>query len=585
MDTKLGNTQKENYAVNCISAALDKTGIVDTAHLEKGNTMLSWDGSLFVYKDSNFNKDNFDGQIPTQVKYRTVDRFDKNIKVELADIKNYIKEKRILYFVMQCDANQQERVYYIALHLIDLQQILDTNEGKKDAPLSFAEFPMEDSNAIKRILRKFIQDAKQQEQLLPHIHTINAFELANAGKRLNFSISVSPSATPQDLIKSILDEKPYVYYRSELGVAFPIDHFDCRNLMMVTEEEIKVGAGDKFFFDNIKIIDTKEDRRVQLGKSIIYYVSEGNLKFLFNEKGSVQDRIIALEFMRELSRTKILRFGEHIINFKIADSTISEDVASARLAFYYDLEKLSKQLGLLKEIDLDSMSNEDVQKLKYFCISELYGKTVPLGFDDGQANFITIGNLRLLCFSAKNSDGLYLTCSLFHKGITSTVNFEGKDYEVSPYFGLSDSQLDLDQIDNVNYEDLVTELDRENLSPYELNGYNVILLKLLTQYDRHKNQIVLHAAISLALIIIKFEPSNIAYLNFYQAEMRRGNLSDAEKEHLIEIRNGESTEIEKCACCILLNAQDEFEYHFSKLSTEEQSALKGYPIMNMINGK
>lgn len=582
----------DNSAIEKIGAAqldiiFSKTGIADP-HIKRDEKTMSWDGTVSVFSSEPFSKSTHIGDIPVQVKTHMVDKFYSHIDVEIADLKIYKKEKRVLYLVVE-NKGDKYKVFYKALFLWDLEKILSKANGSTKR-LPFEEMPYTDTTKVKKLLFDFIKESNKQHVTIPNVLSLQDLGAKIYRGELKFDIDLPLQFTEKDILKGVAEQKPYIYfYDKELNLSFPVDRFSEQlKLFAHRTESITIGANNKVYFTSLEIIKTAGQTNFKLGKSISGTFYPEVISFRIDLKGSLEERKVALEFIIALVDGAPLEINQGKLDISLSSHSIEkEKVFREELNFLKDIEKLFNKSYITKQLDLDKMTQAEAHDLRLLCRSELYNEAVPLGNKNLRIGFAKISNVNFLCYSSPLENGLYHVCNFYRNDI---LQFKLGDINnptpTSNYLILCGLDINaLANVDNINYQELVKDLKKEHLTEIELHYYGKLLLQLLAVYDKTKRMDIINAVIELYEHLIKFQnlqKSELLFLNLMQSYKRIRILTEGEIQQLIDLRDKCASDDLKCGCCILLDAVQEFQYYFKKLDKEQQQNFIRYPIANLL---
>ncbi len=580
----------DNSAIEKIGAAqldiiFSKTGIADP-HIKRDEKTMSWDGTVSVFNSEPFSKATHIGDIPVQVKTHMVENYYSHIDVEMADLKIYKKEKRVLYLVVE-DKGSEFKVFYKALLLWDLEKILSKAKGSTKR-LPFDELPYNDSSKVKKMLLNFIAEANKQQVTIPNVLSLPDLGARVKKGELKFDIDLPLHFTENDVLKGVVEQKPYIYFHDkDLDVSFPVDRFSEQMKLFLTKKARgTIGVNGKTYFNLLEITKSAEQTKFKLGKSISGTLYPDGISYHLELKGNLEERISTLEFMLALADGAPLEINGFQIEIFLSQQLTDKENNKLKdeLKFYNDIKSLLKKSYITKQLNLDDMTQTEACDLKYLCRSELYGEGVPIGNDKLRIGFAKISNISFFCYSSPLGNGLYHVSNFFRDDVLQfKLGDVNNPITASNYLilcGLDTKALA--HVDNVSYKELVKELKKEKLSDVEFQYYWKLLLQLLSVYDDTKREDIINAVIELYEYLGRFEKSDILFLNLMQAYRRVRELNSDEIEKIIDIRDKADSDEIKCGCSIILGATEESKYYFEKLNKEQQQAFVQLPIVNLL---
>ena len=578
----MDNSTKEALAINYLERPLLKTEIIQP-YINRGDKEPSWDGHLTVYKSDQFSVENFLLRIPVQVKYRSVEKFHNKISILKKDVINFETEGKIIYFVAQSIDNAI-KMYYKPMLLYDLRKFIQDCGEHDSMSVDFEEFPLENVTNVKQIINKFIENSFKQKETIPGILSLEEYTNADIDKSVTFDLRLPLNFTKTDIINAVKEQTPYLYHHAnDLNLDFPIDKFDNFVNFMVGESfNCLVNVNGETLFDKINNVEMLSgDKYSQLGKHIKIRLQNNKFKCSFDIKGTLKERIATLKFIVGLMNKLPIYFN----NIRLPELDIQEDANEFNnlLKYYEDISLLIDKLGIIKNINLDKLSKQQLDILYWFSQSELYNKETPLTVKDKGIYFIRFDDVKILCYAVPTSPSSSIIYNIFNE---NKIRF---GFEINKEFIPSNSYLILgneddafSKIDNINYDLLVKSVKDENDFTNSEEFYVKLLLNILKFYDSTKNKKILECAQTISKELNKKINSDLHFLNFCQTKKRLQNLNKQEIKRLLEIKNSTTDNEIKCACCIILDSKEEFEYYYDLLNEEERNRLNLYPIINLI---
>lgn len=137
-------------------------------YISENDKEPSWDGTIYIYSNSNFSKENIIGKVFIQVKGKQ--EKNKNLKktkisypVEVIDLKNYLKIGGIIFFVVLIDEKnpRNRKIYYVDLTPVRLKVELEKAKNQITKSIKFKEFPLDNQRKVSILLNCFENIKKQ----------------------------------------------------------------------------------------------------------------------------------------------------------------------------------------------------------------------------------------------------------------------------------------------------------------------------------------------------------------------------------------------------------------------------------------
>lgn len=574
----------EGNAVGYVKFALRATGIIDP-YINEGDKTPSWDGELFVYNSEDFNKNNLKFVIPVQVKGRSFAKYRNTFQVEISDLLNYKKKQNVIYFLVQF-VGTEYKIYYTKLQLYDLEKIIKSANGRKKVSLPFELFPEKHPDKVKQLIQKFIQNAEKQTKLIPNVLSVDELHQKVKKATLTFNLDLVSNFNGDDIYSSIRSQKPYIYYKDEKGVEFAVDRFEnVENLIIGHHNNIPIYIDGIKYYDGYDIVTNNEGTKIQISQYIWMIIKEHKVTIDYRYAGTLKNRLKTLSFVLAIHNGSILSFGD--TQLTIQTMLLKNDdykKVQGLFNFYKDVDLLFSKLGIVKDLDIDTLSQQQINNLYEFCQSELYDREVSLGLNKTGQGVLRLGNINIYCYCIKNKSKNKVYNIFNDKAVKFCLIFDEEHIPVSPYLMLAEQSTEtFKMIDNINYAVLIESIQDYGI-PEKTEGAHInLLLKMLLHYDATKIEYVLDASIALANMLYEKNNSNANFINLCQAIKRKQALSKQEINKLIAIKNESNAVDIKLACCILLESKIEIEKYLNEMEPKDKEFFLKYPLMNLID--
>ncbi len=574
----------EGNAVDYVKIALRNTGIIDPCIQERDKTP-SWDGELITYKSEEFNKKNIKAIIPVQVKGRSFDKFRNTFQVEVVDLINYKIKQNVIFFLVQF-VKGEYKIYFKALQLFDLEKIIKEAGNREKVSLSFEPFPERNSSKAKELILEFIKNAEKQTQLIPGVLSVSELYEKIKKVTLTFNLNMKSNFNAADIYSSIMSQKPYIYYKDEKGVVFPVDKLEnFTNLAIGQHNNAEICVDGTKYYDGYDVVSYSEGTKIQIGKYIWIILEQENLTLNYKYDGTIKERLKTLNFVLSIHKGEKLFLGNCELSIKTMKLDDDDFIKNQNLVdFYNDVQKLFDKLGIVKELDLDSLTQQQINNLYEFCQSELYDKEVSLGLKKSGQGVLRLNNINIYCYCFRNKKKNKVHSIFNDKAIRFCVEVDNEKIPVSPYLMLAEQSTDtFDKVDNINYSELISSIKEYGISDKTEGAHINLLLKMLLYFDKTKRVEILETSNSLAETLYLRNNSAINLINLCQCVKRKEVLSRELIDKLISIKNG-STKLDiKAACSILLASKLEAQKYLEEMEIEEKETFVKYPLMNLYN--
>ena len=588
----------ENLGVNAVDTIISRTDRLDPK-FSKNDKELSWDGFIYLFHHAgdNHSKRDSAGRVPVQIKghrCQNVETERKSYSVDMADLRNYLQDGGIIFFVVYI-TDEDEYVYYCNLLPHELRRILRDYGDQDSKTIYLKEFPRNKTD-VEELVFNFLNDRdKQRAAISSELYTIE--DIAKQGMLKGLSFGYVPIGkkykTPIDYF---FDHGMYLYANLPLGILLPIEHVDHIEVAS-TELTRNVYVNGKLYYSKYTVLYKKDRSEVHFGKCLqLINFNEGNAgKLNIKIQGTLKERINDLEFMIEA----LLHKGITIDNQELQIFNISEDelkqfnIPERRETLEY-LKKVQHTLDVLhvkKDLDCDSLTKQDEYNLALL-VSAIADKNLISLKDTGSPfGKYKVANLNLYVCAIKDDDS-----ELFrmYDILDAPLVFRGVDEHEKEFDSCICIKFESDTLlnyDNIDYDVIVENLGKIIPSEQYSQHLTLFLLEILKVYDELK--LPQHPLLQLAkkvVALIKdrytFNDPEITTLNCLQIVRREREFSEeeiADIQAIITDPANENKYIVLTGAYILLDKQDDARRSYLKMSENEKQAFDEYPINRFRN--
>ena len=579
MEEKMDTGTIEKFGVIYLQQCLLKCGKIDP-DINTNDKTVSWDGDIYLYSDESKKKDYLIGKCNVQVKSHSCvcleDLNKPTIKFEVncADLKNYINDGGVIYFVVYLSDNGSKyTIYYNSLLPYDINKILkDTREAQKTKNVEFEKFPEEEYD-IEQVIKEFIFHRRLQYSTYnsnPLIFPLNGKE--------QYQIWF-------DINKPLLsDTRRYVYRKICDGIYAPV--FKCSFTgLELNGKNLDVSIDGVTYFRNVQLTLVKNDeiKKIILNHGLnITGFGNRRCKIQLKKNCNIAEYIQNIKFMIAMKNGFELKIGNIACgsSFEIFDENNDLEY---ELDVFQKIEKLLSTLKVDKQVMVSKLSSkmiDDLLTLYSFIVLKEYHLLID-GKSENNVGKVTVGDYNFFLIKLYNENNEAIIVNPFEDHLQCEMSHDGGDRFASS-LALLLSQKEYDLFDNINYEAVrksVTEL------PYCDDLDEVVLrtiLSLLSRYDKTSSEEILECVTDIAEWLYNNNDSMINKLNYLQCVYRNGGLKKSDIDSLIESKNKNYAEDILTGINILLNYKEEFNYHFYKMSKKEQELFVNYPIYNLV---
>lgn len=582
----------ERIAVHTIERYFEGSNLIST-YINEGDKEPVWDGHLYLYSGVEDN-DHLVGRVPVQSKGRVVkdtDADEISYPVEVVNLKNYLKDGGVLYFVV-LEKDELKRIFYSALSPVALKDILGKCKGEqKTKNIKLVPLPDKLLEAEK-VVNQFYIDCKQQKAV-PNINPLSIEQWVKQDKPA-FSVEIVFDKSKNSLTE--LTRNPqYIYgiIDQELNIKVPIGTGKAQlTLQHTVQEPVKVGGHvhydsyDSTFDHGLEIIS--------IGKSLTITKDEDlhllNFKVTWEPK-MLNDAVRDGEFLLDFFRNRSLTIGDLTRNLPSAPEDFSPSL-SRMLPHLKDLQMTLHKLQCHDDIRIgESISEKDERNLQNIVRMVGKGDEMALGFKQNTLITLTVSNLTLGLLAVKTKTGKFRMSSLFDPSLKMKVCAEYEDGKFETAYLLTLSSEDYHKFDNIPLDRIVSELERINpINPHTLGDALVTCMNLLFAYDAmdnakpNKKRLTLKAADEVNNWLQQKDDDEedqiIFKINHYQIIRRKRELTSNEKKEIKSLMLGLNNFYEGGSdLSILLEDKDTFDYYWSKMDSKAREDFKRSPIM------
>ena len=549
----------------------------------------SWDGEIDYYSASGKQKKNRIGSCKVQIKGKTAtfkDLMRESIKypVEVADLNNFASEGGTLFLVVVIADKKSIAIYFNALMPYDIYKAINElkNKNQKTKTIRLKKINTDDENELQHIVKKFIDDKKQQLNItLDYVKQLPSLK-ESFKKRIPLSFSSD--------IKYIFTDDIYFYHKYDSVAQSVIGKVRFTEIGVLNSESFVVVNSKIYFKGKIKATFARNKIEMTLGSCFTICVMNigkptSKSTINFNLQGKLDDAIEGLEFAIAIVKNKSF----YISGFEeCKDVNIQLDVPALEktLVIYNKIKILFTKLNVRKNVSVENFTKADLNCLEALYNSIIDSKPIELKNNEMGIVNISVCGLKFKFISVVNNEETFLLDAFQTEHRMKAVVYDetGKAYDVSVYSSLK--KRSFLEIANVNFSTVLQSIKDVPYNPAHSEHSVRMLLELLHAYDQSKDKIMIDTAISISEWLIGCEKNEVNTINFYQCVKRTRPLTVAEKQELINLksnlREDEMKDMYMAAIAILLDEKDEFDFYYAHLSSNNRSVFSTYPLMNLV---
>lgn len=552
-----------------------------------------WDGQIFMYKSTEKKIDNWDYKLYVQIKGRNVKSLsegNRRFSLEVNKLKAYQRDGNgtLLLICLYTD-EMDYKLYYRNLLPVDLNSILEDIDETKTTT-SFEIYPINkgQKNAILHICLNFVQNAKKQ------INTeIKSIEDIKNIKEINGHFV---GKDQDEFFKELLNNKIYTYATDTNDKTFAISKNKNEKIFMGQEINKNISIDDKVYFTNYILQRQIDGESIIIGNSITLNLVSYKINFNFN--GNITQKIKCLELFIDMQKKQKISINGATLQLNKKD-IVNVEVYERELKELKMIKNMFNKLGVNFADKLEDLNDSDWSNIRI--LVNIFEKNIkPKKSLTSQTGIckITIGKTVILLWIDAEKNNYYN----FFEDLSSIVLIArtekgkqpSKEDSISPYLLLTDKKImgeSTNLFEYANWNSEIVKNSFDKVSRYkELAGYiNEFILRLLLTYDKNPKEDMLDLAMFLCEKIINQNYENeddkdIYKTNYFQIIKRQREFNKDEYDELFKLKekvykNGNY--MLKCGIAILLEDQKDFEYYYNKLTEEEKTQIKNFPIYNL----
>jgi len=586
----------EKIATSSIENLLSRNPYLRTK-IDSNDKTTVWDGDIFVYCSKEPNKKNDDllGKVPVQVKGRKVETIEnlnlKKIKfrVKKDDVKKYLTDGGVIYFVV-CMDEKKEEIFYNSLLPLDLARLIKRYKNQNSFEIEFKPLPKTDVK-LADIFVDFIKNRqKQQGTLIPDILCFEDFKkIENEIKEIKFSYSTV------DFKRTIpfreLTTRDLYLYAKPKGVGNPIPFERVSNAIINLQSKFTISIGGKTYYKNAYIQWEKGIGKIICSKGVQIILNdfedikeEVKVKINVSFKGSLSEQLNDLYFTTELITNNEMIINNKRISYNIKLNNIEDLYKRISL-----LEKIKERLnyfGVKTDLDLESITKEDEVKLSFLMDKKPLIDKYSINIEDLGLLKLNIANLNLLLMVRKNlKESCYKVDSFFKKTWNIKYVLEDRKCVCMSQFIILDKNGLL--VDNIDSRKILNDIKIKHKGNKYIKYVTLFLLEAIKAYDEcslNKDELT-NLIENLSKWIFKQCGDDYAFLNLAQVKFRLGKLNNTDICKIMDIRSKNKDNIEiQAGVSVLLNEKEHAEFLINNaMSPEQRKLFMSYPICNLLH--
>ena len=467
------NTEKIELA--SVSKLIDLLSRLDYINPEipTNDKSPSWDGFVNLYKEKDScSKKDLERRIPVQVKghyAKTPYQDSISFSADTSDLKNYLNECGVIFFVIYVDEDGNSQIYYSRLTRLILRRLIKGKENQETISIHLEKFPNEKKIATDIFFNFSVDMGLSLPKSDISIKDVIEGKLIGSGFN-SFSLSYKGIQYKNDPWGGILNSKNALCLRNDItGIQIPIEYQYDLFIKNKEHESIYID-GVKYYESFERIRQTGDILILRFGKSFSFnlHISNDSIsgKFNFKIQGNLQERINDTRFLLKLLETKTLTIGNISTKLPFKDEEIhATDIEyfNNNLRFLEKIKELLNKLHVTTYLDYDNVTENEEQILILLINTVLLGGKYNRPETETASIYrIAIANLVLMLIAEKvdnTSCYLYDFFDVRNKNLFSFKPFRENQHLIIPKSFILNKD-DFEHIDNLNYETIISDIKK-----------------------------------------------------------------------------------------------------------------------------
>ena len=581
-------------AAMAVKNNLSLTETLDPTYIEdKGNKAL-WDGYASIYNGNERANSNLFGRVDVQIKGHEKSDFSKTQitdSVDISDMKKYLLDGGVMYFVVYINKNKDSKIYYSAFTPTKIRSLFETSKNKTKRVV-FDAFPNDNAEKVS-VFRNFYSDCTKQSSFAA-IKLPTAKDSFNKELYCDF-VAPMPNCNIMHIEQALFDRELYFYVKTNDDILLPLA--DGPISIVSTNQLVKtdVTINERLFYQSYIRVHTSNKITCRMGSSFTITFDLANKKSPINirykETSMLRQYIVDLDFILNVVEYKEFSIGGKKISMqKAMENNDNFDIIKEKekLRYYKDVQAVLNILNIEGDVNINELSKEDHGRFNQLINVLLRKNSISMPYNTPYKILkMKVASFIILLFAKRidEKNNLYNVSDFFSSNLTFFYKKNtGAALRTSFYSYLS--REDYMQISNIQYNQILDSykcLKTENNEICDIANYD--MLKMIHAYDdgNGSNKKLLQSAKQVALWLLDNQPNNspieLHQVNYLQIILRERELNIEEQKLLyVIVEHPTLDEMLKVAAYLLMKNQVAAEFHFCNLNKEEQEDFKSFPI-------
>lgn len=592
---------RDSCTIEAMSVSYVKDTIIKcprlAQYISENDKEPSWDGHILIYSKPQKTKDNIKGPVLTQVKgleCTSISSSDISYPVEIADMRNYLNNGGVIFFVVQIDDSDNRAIFYETLLPIKIKSYIESiNEGQKAKSIQLKPFPIDDKNAIETIFYNFYEDSHKQNSF----SSSNLLSLEDLKGNPNVeTITISTHKFGHsdngngDSLNPFFENElcGYVKFKGS-STPEPIKNI-IKSVAFSIKKNEPISINGKQYFDHYTELHSRQGIVYVFGGGFkLSTISQNSASFHYDCPKLLSRRLTCMEFLVDLFQSMNFSLGER--NYSMGTFTEgSMKDAEEHLNFCKSVKLLLDTLHINEDLDISLLNENDAKNLALLHDSIVEHKPVDnllLENDGPTPTNLKVGNLtiKLLLSHSQEEPSRYDIEDFFNlRKWCITYTREGSEGIFIYPSVASLSSDEYGKISNVDWDSILPTLEilfKDN--PHIAYIANNCLNSLITAYDQSGRKQALSCAKDIAVWLLDKELYGVTYaakqLDLLQIAKRERNLSKVEKEQALDlIEDSSSTAFDKAGLYLVLGNRSIAKRQYALLTDKDKEIFDNSPI-------
>ena len=592
----MNSKQIEETAVHIVGLYFSNAHTI-SPYISSNDKEPCWDGNLYIYSNEPMKNSTLYGRVPVQIKGKffkdKVCKNDITYSVSLVDLKNYMRDGGIIYFVVGIWENFY-KIYYAKLTPLKLKTYIKHCK-RESASIKLTELK-EYSFDIDCEIRDFYDNCKVQTGNTDN--TVDIKDILSSKKAVNLTFFASAlKNNEQCKISEYLAKHPVYLY------AETTDGFNNKVLRPVGDEDLslnfkesipaEVKVGDKVYYNEIqRTCKQNGNILIYIGRSLRMEISSDgnvnrNINFKLNET-ELSSWIKEAEFIFKIAETKCFEIDKVCFKLNGSEENKYIDWCRNRLRFAKKIQSVLSALHVNKELVIKEFSQDEINTINILYKALCEQDEISINESLPPIFTVSLSNLCLALFASKTPTGKYRIYS--YKDVTGDISYTDSNTNVPAKTSIySWFQTDgFKIVSNIDYDDILPSYKKVYIENHNVTQRaNNDMLMMILAYDENHDDKLLKSSKDLCEWLISINEKdevNTYFLNLMQIIKRKRDLTNEERKEIM-IKFDLCNSMEKLACCLLLDNNEMANHYFNQLNDSEKEFFTTLPIYHFFNSK